>query len=571
MSQDVTYTQINELAVKKGYTSVNLRLVLIKEENRWKVFLAHAIFGYEEPGSNLTRLRQDDLVIEDFSISVEEFNKFLEYLKRVNVSSVNLDGNKVIVNDEVLYKIGTYKLCFVGNMASNGLVFIRREHGKYQGIDKPLYTAQYSMHPSVTATSYQRIDVTGHDEPFTGVIDAVNHYWGTNYEQFSIPQNFVIYMPVYEASISTCHFEKDKLIVNIDVDAKRTKPEDLSVGIIVEKRFGDYRKKLRVNDGKVIFDIGFDPSYAQLFLNNGKEKLDEYYYTSSSQNAHVNQVLQQTGAEIYPRETMLMPEIKNNDANTRNFNPIFKGRNFTIEPDLCFVLMPFRSPFTEVFEKHIKPTLKKCGFKVMKADDIFKSTPIVEDIWEHINKAGLIIADVTGKNPNVFYELGIVHTVGTEVIIITQKEKDIPFDLKHYRHFRYENNQQGLSKLRDNLKKVSMALIRVQEGDTMDVASMSKNNSKLPKLPRDDAVEELLEKVTNFRRAHRSPNVVLSRSEKQQILSIFKSTQKLFPKYKDTCKKMIKKIKPLTRPVYDIMKDDLEKLEQKLMKESGGF
>ena len=131
MSQDVTYTQINELTVKKGYTSVNLRLVLIKEENRWKVFLAHAIFGYEESGGNLTHIRQDDLVIEDFIISVEEFNKFLEYLKRVNVSSVNLDGNKVIVNDEVLYKIGTYKLCFVGNMANNGIVFIKREHGKF--------------------------------------------------------------------------------------------------------------------------------------------------------------------------------------------------------------------------------------------------------------------------------------------------------------------------------------------------------------------------------------------------------------------------------------------------------
>ena len=68
--------------------------------------------------------------------------------------------------------------------------------------------------------------------------------------------------------------------------------------------------------------------------------------------------------------------------------------------------MPFREPFFKLYEDHIKPTLTKVGFKVVKADDIFTSTAIIDDIWKFLNESRLIIADVTGKNPNIFYELG---------------------------------------------------------------------------------------------------------------------------------------------------------------------
>ena len=54
-------------------------------------------------------------------------------------------------------------------------------------------------------------------------------------------------------------------------------------------------------------------------------------------------------------------------------NPIFRGRNFKIEKNLCFVLMPFRDQFLRIFNDHIKPTLEELGFKVVKADDIFKT------------------------------------------------------------------------------------------------------------------------------------------------------------------------------------------------------
>jgi len=132
-------------------------------------------------------------------------------------------------------------------------------------------------------------------------------------------------------------------------------------------------------------------------------------------------------------------------------NPIFHGRNFLIEDNLCFILMPFREPFNTIYKKHIKPIIEK-KFKIKRGDTIFKSSEIIEDIWEHINKAKFIIVDVTGKNPNVFYELGIAHTVGKEVLIITQNKDDVPFDVKHRRFFKYSNNKVGLEELESNLE-----------------------------------------------------------------------------------------------------------------------
>lgn len=140
-------------------------------------------------------------------------------------------------------------------------------------------------------------------------------------------------------------------------------------------------------------------------------------------------------------------------------NPIFRGRDFLIDEDLCFVLIPFREPFLRLYSDHIKPTLESLGLRVLKADDLFTPNVIVEDIWEFINRAQVIVADVTGRNPNVFYELGIAHTVGKDVIVFTQSEDDVPFDVGHLRHFRYVDNQIGWEELARTLKEATKAVL----------------------------------------------------------------------------------------------------------------
>ena len=127
--------------------------------------------------------------------------------------------------------------------------------------------------------------------------------------------------------------------------------------------------------------------------------------------------------------------------------PIWNTRNFVIDTTLAFVLMPFRDDFFSVYEEGILPAIENAGLRGRHAGDIFDNREIVEDIWESICISKIIIADVTNKNPNVFYELGICHTIGKEVIIITQNNEDVPFEIKHRRYILYRKDKMTTLKL----------------------------------------------------------------------------------------------------------------------------
>jgi hypothetical protein len=123
----------------------------------------------------------------------------------------------------------------------------------------------------------------------------------------------------------------------------------------------------------------------------------------------------------------------------------------------CFVLMPFADNFRHVYESiynacRLPEVLLPCS----RADDFFGGGSIMESILEGIISSEYIIADLTSKNPNVFYELGIAHSSkdASKVIIISQSLDDIPFDLRHMRCILYENDSNGLRKLTNDLEKV---------------------------------------------------------------------------------------------------------------------
>ncbi len=77
---------------------------------------------------------------------------------------------------------------------------------------------------------------------------------------------------------------------------------------------------------------------------------------------------------------------------------------------------------------------------------------IMEDIWVSINQAAFIVSDVTGKNPNVMYELGIAHTFAKPTILITQNVSDLPFDCKYLRHLEYKNELEGYQAFKDRFR-----------------------------------------------------------------------------------------------------------------------
>jgi len=95
--------------------------------------------------------------------------------------------------------------------------------------------------------------------------------------------------------------------------------------------------------------------------------------------------------------------------------------------------MPFEEKIRAVYDDHIRPILESKGLSCIRADEIIGTGAVTRDIWGKINRARFIIADLTGKNPNVFYELGVAHALGKEVILITQAMEDVSFDLKALR------------------------------------------------------------------------------------------------------------------------------------------
>jgi hypothetical protein len=67
--------------------------------------------------------------------------------------------------------------------------------------------------------------------------------------------------------------------------------------------------------------------------------------------------------------------------------------------------------------------------------------------------ARLIVADCTDRNPNVFYEIGLAHTIGKPTILLTQKSEDVPFDLRHLRYIEYQLTPRGMKEFEAKFKE----------------------------------------------------------------------------------------------------------------------
>jgi hypothetical protein len=124
-----------------------------------------------------------------------------------------------------------------------------------------------------------------------------------------------------------------------------------------------------------------------------------------------------------------------------------------------FVLMPFAENLRGVYEDHIKPVVSQVSLTVGRGDDFFTASSIMGEVWSSIYHSRIVIADCTGRNPNVFYEIGIAHTVGKPVVLLAQMIEDIPFDLRHIRTILYAYTLRGMKEFEESLKKVLHTLI----------------------------------------------------------------------------------------------------------------
>lgn len=133
------------------------------------------------------------------------------------------------------------------------------------------------------------------------------------------------------------------------------------------------------------------------------------------------------------------------------------------DPSLIAVMMPFDGAFDPVYDA-IRTAIVEVGLVCKRADDIWVSDHVMEDVISLLWSARVVIADLSAKNANVLYEAGIAHTLGRETIQIAQHTDDIPFDLRALRSLQYDATPRGLDALQKKLKERLLQLVKtIQE------------------------------------------------------------------------------------------------------------
>jgi len=136
-------------------------------------------------------------------------------------------------------------------------------------------------------------------------------------------------------------------------------------------------------------------------------------------------------------ELSLSALARTDPSQRRIVEPIFETSQDPQYSNDIFVLMPFAEELQIVYRECLKKVASELRLKIGRADDFFTSKNIMSEIWSAIWHAKIVVADCTGRNPNVFYEIGLAHTIGKRVILLAQSGEDIPFDLRHLRFILY--------------------------------------------------------------------------------------------------------------------------------------
>lgn len=116
----------------------------------------------------------------------------------------------------------------------------------------------------------------------------------------------------------------------------------------------------------------------------------------------------------------------------------------TQKPAEIFVLTPFEEEFRHLYLDHIKKVAKRLQKEAARADDFFRTGPIIRDIYYGIAESRIVIADCTDKRANVFYEIGLAHALQKPVVLIARSIEDVPFDLRHNRVILYSFTPRGM-------------------------------------------------------------------------------------------------------------------------------
>lgn len=215
----------------------------------------------------------------------------------------------------------------------------------------------------------------------------------------------------------------------------------LCITILIFILFALYNNK---NDKKTTINIALDDerSYLERQISELNEKLvstderwrEAYHLIMTSQNKQIDENGEVSIIRFLEGFGINISEIK-------------------VQKDLAFVLTPFHRDFDQTYEI-INETCNMAKMRSMRGDEEFVPKDVLQHIVRCIVKSRIVIANLNGRNPNVFYELGIAHTLNKPTILVAHINTEVPFDLKNQYLVLYNNDKELIERLFDVLLKV---------------------------------------------------------------------------------------------------------------------
>ncbi|HNP66260.1 MAG TPA: hypothetical protein PKH16_00010 [Aequorivita sp.] len=247
--------------------------------------------------------------------------------------------------------------------------------------------------------------------------------------------------------IDTVSKIKDKFFSHCELDISFSSLKEHYIHISIDELQQLYMTSFP-NIGSINFDLRGDVTSFSLNLQYNNQSVGPngnyaVYAGSVDRNREIEKIITQKLPLKKPKSLIA-------DNNQMVVSPIFTNRDFKDKDKYCFVLMPFTLDWSNRVYKQVRTIVNEIGYNCERADNLYGKN-ILEDIWTAINEAEIIVADVTAQNANVFYEIGIAHTLGKKVILLTQNIADIPFDFKGYRHIVYQDNVDGFETLKSSI------------------------------------------------------------------------------------------------------------------------
>lgn len=191
-------------------------------------------------------------------------------------------------------------------------------------------------------------------------------------------------------------------------------------------------------------------SAVEKFYSGKKLPEDEFFENTLIREFSIPRERVRAFIDIFTKNLNFLHSFRSSQPTTSPSESLFAERQPSLPPaedqpdgartylDTCFVMMPFGQWLDQYYRDIFIPAIKDAGMEPVRADELFSTGSVIEQIWDQIQRAKVLLADLSGKNANVFYELGLAHAACKPVVFTTCDLEDVPFDLRHLRVVTYD-------------------------------------------------------------------------------------------------------------------------------------